>query len=88
MFVNIIYKIRVGGVAMPLSMISNGQSVLLTAINWGPKLKKKLQDMGLTPGVELIIISNNTNGSFVLNVRDSRLVLGCSVTQQIMVQPM
>ncbi|MBF8982421.1 ferrous iron transport protein A [Lutibacter sp. B2] len=71
---------------MPLSMISNGQSVLLTDINWGPKLKKKLQDMGLTPGVEMIVISNDTNGSFILKVRDSRLVLGCSVTQQIMVQ--
>ncbi|WP_053954836.1 MULTISPECIES: FeoA family protein [Clostridia] len=71
---------------MPLSMANPGQEVILNAINWGPKLKKKLQDMGLTPGVKLNVISNNTNGAFIVNVRGSRLVLGSVVTQQIMVE--
>lgn len=70
---------------MPLSMANSGQRVILNSINWGPKLKKKLHDMGLTPGVEIDVISNNTNGAFIVNVRGSRLVLGGVVTQQIMV---
>ncbi|MCT4619433.1 MAG: ferrous iron transport protein A [Marinisporobacter sp.] len=70
---------------MPLSMVNPGQNAILNAINWGPKLKKKLQDMGLTPGVKINVISNNTNGAFIINVRGSRLVLGGVVTQQIMV---
>ncbi|QXM06840.1 FeoA family protein [Crassaminicella indica] len=70
---------------MPLSMVNPGQNAILNSIRWGPKLKKKLQDMGLTPGVEINVISNNTNGAFIINVRGSRLVLGGVVTQQIMV---
>ncbi|RKD21423.1 ferrous iron transport protein A [Caminicella sporogenes DSM 14501] len=70
---------------MPLSMVNAGQEVILKKINWGPKMKKRLQDMGLTPGVKLSVISSNTNGAFIINVRGSRLVLGGVVTQQILV---
>lgn len=70
---------------MPLAMANQGQEVILQNINWGPKMKKKLQDMGLTPGVKISVISNDTNGSFIINVRGSRLVLGGVVAQQIMV---
>lgn len=71
---------------MPLSMVRVGEEVVLKTINWGAKMKKRLQDMGLTPGVKIKVISNDTNGAFILNVRDSRLVLGGAVTQQILVE--
>lgn len=70
---------------MPLAMVKAGQEVVLKDINWGPKMKKKLQDMGLTPGVKISVISSDTNGSFIINVRGSRLVLGGVVAQQIIV---
>ncbi len=75
----------IGGAYMPLAMIQSGQEVVLKDINWGPKMKKKLQDMGLTPGVKIVVISNDINGSFIINVRGSRLVLGGVVAQQIIV---
>ncbi|QEK13330.1 ferrous iron transport protein A [Crassaminicella thermophila] len=70
---------------MPLSMVNQGQDAILNCINWGPKLKKKLRDMGLTPGVKINVISNDTKGAFIINLRGSRLVLGSVVAQQIMV---
>lgn len=70
---------------MPLAMTGSGQEVVLKAINWGPKMKKRLQDMGLTPGVKVSVISNNNNGAFILDVRGSRLVLGGMVAHQILV---
>ena len=70
---------------MPLSMVNVGEEVVLKSINWGPKIKKRLQDMGLTPGVKISVVSNETNGAFILNVRGSRLVLGGGITQQILV---
>ncbi|SHK39933.1 FeoA family protein [Tepidibacter formicigenes] len=70
---------------MTLAMVNTGKEVVLKSINWGPKMKKKLQDMGLTPGVKINVISNDTNGSFIINVRGSRLVLGGVVAQQIIV---
>jgi ferrous iron transport protein A len=71
---------------MPLSMANAGQNVILKSINWGTKLKKKLQDMGLTEGVMITVISDNLNGSSIINVRGSRLVLDSSVTNQIIVE--
>lgn len=71
---------------MPLSMVDIGQEVILKAINWGPKMKKRLESLGLTPGVVLSVISNDTSGAFILNVRGSRLVIAGSVTQQIIVE--
>ncbi|MFZ5969276.1 MAG: FeoA family protein [Bacillota bacterium] len=70
---------------MPLAMAKIGEEVVLKQILWGPKMKKKLEDMGLTPGVRINVISNDLNGAFIVNVRGSRLVLGGVVTQQIMV---
>lgn len=71
---------------MPLSMIDVGEEVVLKEIKWGRKMKKRLEDLGLTPGVTLSIVSNDLRGSFILNVRGSRLVLGTSVTQKILVE--
>lgn len=71
---------------MPLSMVDMGEEVVLKAINWGPKMKRRLESLGLTPGIKVGVISNDTNGSFILDVRGSRLVLGSSVTQKIMVE--
>lgn len=70
---------------MSLSMVSIGQEVVLKSINWGFKMKKRLQELGLTPGVKVSVLSNDTNGAFILNVRGSRLVVSGAVTQQIMV---
>lgn len=71
---------------MPLSMVDIGEEVVLKAINWGPKMKRRLESLGLTPGIKVGVISNDTNGSFILDVRGSRLVLGNSVTQKIIVE--
>ena len=71
---------------MPLSMVDMGEEVVLKAINWGPKMKRRLESLGLTPGIKVGVISNDTNGSFILDVRGSRLVLGSSVTQKIIVE--
>lgn len=71
---------------MALAMVNIGQEVTIKAINWGPKMKKRLESLGLTVGVKVSIISNDSNGAYILNVRGSRLVLGGSVTQQIEVE--
>ena len=70
---------------MALAMVNIGQEVIIRAINWGPKMKKRLESLGLTVGTKVSIISNDSNGAYILNVRGSRLVLGGSVTQQIVV---
>lgn len=38
--------------------------------------------MGITSGTSILIISNNMDGGFIVNVRGSRLILGRSITSK------
>jgi len=73
---------------MPLFMSETGTKVILKEINWGVKLKKKLQDMGLTPGVTMSIVSGSRRGSgaVIVDVRGTRLALGNGVVSKIIVE--
>ena len=70
---------------MPLSMASPGEVVKVDAIRAGWGLQRRLGDMGLTPGVEVRVISSQRPGPVVLDVRGSRLALGHGVAHKIMV---
>lgn len=61
---------------MPLTMAETGRHVHLTGINAGRRLQARLADLGLVPGVELIVISNTFRGPFIIAVKGSRIVLG------------
>jgi ferrous iron transport protein A len=70
---------------MPLSMASSGDRVKLVSVRAGWGLQRRLADLGLTPGVEIKVISSGRPGQVVLNVRGSRLALGHGVSGKIMV---
>ncbi|MCT4634574.1 MAG: ferrous iron transport protein A [Firmicutes bacterium] len=70
---------------MPLNMVSKGSEVVLKNIFWGEKLKRKLQDMGLTPGVKLKVVSDSGKGPVVIDVRGTRLALGRGILNKIYV---
>jgi Fe2+ transport system protein FeoA len=42
--------------------------------------------MGLVPGVEITVVSNGHPGPFVVNVRDSKMMLGKGMTHKILVK--
>jgi len=71
---------------MSLLMVNHSKKIKLTEITWGTKLKKKLQDMGLTPGVEFSIVSQTGHGPVVLDVRGTRLALGRGIVSKIFVE--
>jgi len=71
---------------MPLIMVKPGKKVVLREIAWGQKLRKKLQDMGLTPGVRFDIISTTSNGPVIIDIRGTRLALGHGILSKIMVE--
>lgn len=70
---------------MPLSSIQTGQSVIIDSINFNVKLRRKLQDMGLTPGVKVNVVSKSLLGPLVVDVRGTRLALGKGIVNQIQV---
>lgn len=73
---------------MPLFMAKTGKEVVLKEINWGIKMKKKLQDMGLTPGVKLSVVSGSGRnpGPIIIDVRGTRLALGKGLVSNILVE--
>ena len=70
---------------MPLSMVRAGETVRLAGIEAGRGLNSRLASMGLVPNVKLKVVSNGHPGPFVINVKDSRMVLGRGMAHKIMV---
>jgi len=70
---------------IPLSMISPGQSVKLVDIDAGRKLRHRLTELGLTPGVELQVMQDQ-GGPMLVAVYGSRLALGRGMAHKILVE--
>ncbi len=72
--------------AMPLNMVSAGQEVKLVEIRGGMTIRRRLADMGLTPGIKFRVIHSGFPGPFIVAVMDSRIILGRGMTRKIMVE--
>jgi len=68
----------------PLSTVMMGQTVRLVSIDAGKKLTHRLTELGLTPGVELMIV-HDSGGPLLLSVRDSRVAVGRSMASKLYV---
>ena len=71
---------------MPLTMVSEGQEVVLHAILGGRGIRRRLTDMGLHPGAKMRVVANSGGGPFVIGVGDTRLMIGRGMAQKIMVE--
>ena len=71
---------------MSLTHVSKGSKVVLSSISNGHGLRKRLQDMGLTPGVEFRIITKSQGGPVIVEVRGARLALGRGIAERIDVE--
>ncbi len=71
---------------MALSMVRSGEEVTLVDIQGGFGMRRKLTDMGLIPGVRLRLIHSHLPGPVIVQVGDSRLMLGHGMAQRVMVR--
>ena len=71
---------------MPLTMVSAGEKVRIVGVRAGRGLNQRLADMGLTPGTTIEVITRHGMGPVLIDFRGSRLVLGFSAAQKIMVE--
>jgi len=72
---------------IPLVMAGPMEKVVVTEIQGGRGLTARLTDMGLTPGVEVEIVSNSGGGPVIVSIGDTRLALGRGMANKIMVSP-
>jgi Fe2+ transport system protein FeoA len=79
---------RHGSSAMPLSMVSPGETVELVQIREGKRLRKRLADLGLNVGLDVRVVQNCFSGPLILAVKeDARLAIGRGMAHQILVVP-
>lgn len=71
----------------PLSSLRVGQVCSLQGVGAGPRLRRRLAELGLTPGVEMTVLQN-TGGPVMICVRNSRLALGRQMAHQLDVLPL
>ncbi|MBI5725172.1 MAG: ferrous iron transport protein A [Planctomycetes bacterium] len=71
--------------AKPLAMVEAGKRVRLKAIQSGRELQARLAAMGLTPGIEIEVIRNQSGGPCIVAVRGSRIMLGRGMAHGIIV---
>lgn len=69
----------------PLSGVKAGEKVTLVYIDAGHGLRGRLTAMGLVPGTILTIINNDQPGPFVINVKNTKVMLGRGMAQKIIV---
>jgi Fe2+ transport system protein FeoA len=67
-------------------MVCPGEEVTIVDIRAGRGLTVRLNDMGLTPGITVRVINSQMPGPILIDLRGSRLVLGCGVAQKILVE--
>ncbi|MBW1708987.1 MAG: transcriptional repressor [Deltaproteobacteria bacterium] len=77
---------RERGTAVPLAQAEPGEQVTIAGHVGGNEIERRLNDMGLTRGVEIEVLNRN-GGPVLVSCRDSRLALGKGISEKILVSP-
>lgn len=70
--------------ALPLTMAESGRRLRLVSITGDARRAHRLTELGLTPGVELVVLRDD-GGALLVAVGDTRLALGRGLAQQVLV---
>jgi ferrous iron transport protein A len=69
----------------PLSLAPAYRDLEIVDVNAGCGLKTRLGDMGIVPGSIVRLVSPETNGPVIVEVKGSRLALGRGAAQRVIV---
>ena len=72
--------------SIPLSMATNGVPLRVMGVRAGRGLRKRLADMGLTPGVLIRVVDRQRCGPVLIDLKGSRLALGYGMAFKIDVE--
>ncbi len=78
-------KTSVVEMEVPLSLLSEGQKGKISRLLGGYGLLRRLLDLGLSPGTEIVVIRNQ-GGPVIISYRGARVALGRGITNKILVE--
>ena len=69
---------------MPLCMAPRGDTAVVKKVGGNPEVRQHLEKLGFVPGSEVTVM-NESNGSLIVNVMESRIAIGKDMAMKIMV---
>jgi ferrous iron transport protein A len=69
----------------PLSEATEGQTVSIVRINGGRGTRARLTTLGLLPNTPVMVVRNSRSGPFVVCVKNTKIAIGKSVVDKIVV---
>ena len=73
-------------VAFPLSMADEGARVRVVALRGGDNLSKRMTELGLNVGSELVVRQRQGGGGLVVSRGETRFALGGGMAHKVMVE--
>ncbi len=71
---------------MSIVDLKNFDKAVIKSLDVCMKQKRKLLHLGLIPGVEIKIIENNQKGPIVIEVFESKVIIGRGVASKVIVK--
>jgi Fe2+ transport system protein FeoA len=71
--------------ALSLQYAANGERVRIVSILGGREVQTRLNDMGLTVGACLEIVSNHSSGPLIVASKGARLAINAGLAKKVMV---
>ncbi|MGB5823935.1 MAG: FeoA domain-containing protein [Proteocatella sp.] len=70
---------------MPLSMAGSNKDVVVVDFNGTSDVRKRLNELGMVKGSKIKIIQGSKNGSMLIKVLNSKLVINISTAHNVIV---
>ncbi|MCP4230122.1 MAG: ferrous iron transport protein A [bacterium] len=71
---------------MNLTALHSGESAIIEEVEAGRSLRSRLMALGMLPGTPIEVIKLDRSGPVVLEVHDSRVVIGRGIARKIEVK--
>ncbi len=76
-----------GGSGMPLALAPAGQELELVSISGGRRFQHRMVEMGLASGVRFSMVARGSPGPCILQLKETRLVVGRGMIDRLFVRP-
>jgi ferrous iron transport protein A len=71
----------------PLSLAPTGEPVAIVDVRAGARLRQRLTEMGLVPGIVVEVVQSLGHGPVIVALGDTRLALGRGASHKVLVEP-
>jgi ferrous iron transport protein A len=72
---------------MPLSMANAGERMVVTGVQGGCGIRKRMADLGLNIGMDVTVVHSDCSGPLLVELKGTRYAIGRGLAHHIFVEP-